>query len=368
MKLLLAACVAVCAIACSGHELDEDGLPTEEELAAFDTARPWNDQFGIPEDEPDGAAQVDKTRIITTHGWALRSQLYERCFDSQGAPITPCLWGYEPNDTFIGSMLEWSNVLWGRCGRYDSIDYSFQACALPSSKVTPGSKNWTYQIVYGDCPNDSARRNAMRAGVRVAFASVSGNHTNHTFTELTSTPVSSWHHITVRCAAPSEEALFPEDSIAAGFPTGYLRFQHSAPFSVTETCVETSLPTHGDQVRHLADRYFSYNSGSILFHWDQTWDFLANDCPIHKTLPGFYDRAWKALTMHELGHVFGFVHQNYTVAPENVMFGTMTCGRLNSPPSTWLRFMTDTLEAIDFPDTSKPLEIDARGLACYNPR
>lgn len=357
----------LCLIACSGEQLGAG----DAELG-----RPLTICAHPDDPEPEPSDQVDKgATVVSLHGFAMRSKLTPRCFNSAGDPIFPCIWGYEPctvnaqglcqTDTFISGLSEWDKNLFGRCGSEGPIT-EFRACIRPHGRATAADRTWYYRINLNDCPNDSARRTAMVNGIREGFENIDRN-SGHTFTEtiLTSLP----HTITVRCAVGSEvTALSADGALATGMPSGQLQFSFGAPNSVYEGCDESGYGTLGDSYLFATDRFFTYGSGAILMNWDTLWSELTS-CG-ERTQTGFYDRAIQFITMHELGHVMGFGHHQWSSVDErNVMYSAAAfCGWLNIPPAGgWLPQLEETLDLYDTTPGSNSASLVSTNLSCLTP-
>jgi hypothetical protein len=326
--------------ACSGEHLAALDDTADDPVIPF-CDHQEADEFEVPESVVENG-QVDKaTTVVLLHGWALRSRVAPRCFDSAGEPIFPCQSGYEPctnnssgicvGDTHLGSFKEARDMLLGRCGKEGS-GTEFRACLRPGGRSTTADKTWNYRIRSEDCVQDSTRLAAWRTGIRAAFLKA-GVNTRHTFNEVTTdrSPL-----ITVRCATAAETPVFTPRAAASGVPFGQLTFDFGSPVSVTETCDDSVYSAFGDQVRSLTDRFFSHRAGSIIFNWNVMWDHPEGGlsvCP-ERTQAGFYARAVEYITLHELGHVLGFVHQQWTQDTSNIMFaGSGQCSRINQTPT-----------------------------------
>lgn len=324
---------------------------------------PWADF-----DEPMGDA-VDKTLITALHGWAVEGQLYERCTNSQGQPISPCVWGYGPVDLNSTGLTDFTDNLLGRCGKYlDGEDFSFMPCLLPYAPDTVSGKRWKYKITWSDCPADAnapTRKANLSTGIRNAFAAAEIG-TGWDFVETTGND----QNITVRCAFGSEVTELnnasAQGAAGAGFPTGWWAFRHAAPFTITDSCTDGALPTFDDTLAHLSDQYFSYNTGVILINWSKFWTYSAA-CSEASGGNAFYQRAAKHVGLHELGHILGFGHMQYTSHPDNIMYSQRSCARFNAPPASYLPYVRMTLDRMDYPNSDPVLRVDRGALTCYDP-
>jgi hypothetical protein len=362
--------------ACSGEHLAAPEGTADDPVIPF-CDHHEADEFEVPESVEMPGGQVNKAdTIVLLHGWALRSKITSRCFDSDGDPIFPCQSGYEPctinssgicvGDTHISSFTEARQMLLGRCGK-EGAGTEFRACLRPGGRATTPDKTWNYRIRSEDCVQDATRLAQWRTGIRAAMAKA-GVNTRHTFNEVTTDTAPL---ITVRCAQSHEVPVFAPRAAASGVPLHQLTFEFGSPVSVNETCDDSAYGTFGNQVRSLTDRFFSHRSGAIVFNWNVMWDHADGGLSrcAERTQAGFYARAVEYITLHELGHVLGFVHQQWTADPSNIMFaGEGQCSRINQPPSGgFLEPMDEALRLYGADPGSETGTFLSTNLSCLSP-
>lgn len=383
MTRLAIAATTLLFLGCSGDSLPEDLI--QDPVADGES---W---CGTPGEElhvhDQDSGQVDKSgTMVSLQGWALRSSIKMRCFDSEGE-IVPCQAGKEPcsmngslclSDYHISGLREAKNNILDRCG---SVFADWSACAVPAGNTSTAGKTWRYKIDLSLCPNDTTLRNDFSQGVRDAFTNIDNDQLNAlTFIETTAA-VPPAQTITIRCATGTEIIEgFSLSAIAVGIPTGELTFESGfiADPPIQEQCADSAWGTFGaGPYPYRTDRMFSYSSALVAFDWANLWYGVtsqvwegAMDCGLGNE-PGFRRRVVQYLTLHEVGHVFGFHHYTYSTNPSNVMrapSGTFAdqCVRLGGPPLDAYQFPMDrAMSNFDY-DTDGDEEgtFDFPGLSC----
>jgi hypothetical protein len=319
--------------------------------------------------EHDGVGTVEKSMTTVGHGWALNGHV-EVLQD-----------GFEhwvPNDTNFTSRDDFAlGDLAGRCGRFDStLDVSWLPCAQPRlRKGVANGKRWTWRIVW---PTFEA------AGVSVAVWGTFRTIFENAITDAVNRVEEQTDIDFFKGDAAFEQNInIVYDNMAGVSATavaispvqGQISMSYAAANASLDHCETPSASGNiaGWEDLHIysfTDVIYTYNKFNIGVEFFRLMNWATTCNP---TTSQIRSRV-KSIMMHELGHGFGFSHEQlpgveYGASSNSIMTKAgMNCTwALNH--TGWNNEMRDTVNVADthvlgLPD---PIQITDNDISCHSP-
>lgn len=340
------------------EDLELPPIPDETPIDGHDYP---DDPEWLPQNEMIFGGAINKTDTIVGHGWSVEGNIQE---------LSDGLDHWVPNDFSYSSRDDFSEENLGRCGRFDgTVDNSWQACLVPRLRKNNGNKRWTWKIDWASFGLNPAQwqthMDNFNGGVVDAMNRVEAQ-----------SDIDFWRgdealsqNINI---VYNGDAAFGFAKVGAGYPRGAITMSYSADHSLIDMC-ETpaaagNVPGWQDlHVYHFADVYYTYNSATIEIQWNNLWGWIVSTCaaPTWTVARSMI----KTIIMHELGHVFGFAHQQLPTGSEgSIMLRNKTCTWANTHPG----WNGEMVEAVNRAHTHVLGEADTLNvwdtdLSCHSP-
>lgn len=362
---------------------DDESSPTDEGDAPFELdipldvePLPYDPDTPRPIDDPElysggpapvfAEGDVEKTQIPIVWGWAMSAtlkqqkkglnpkahcELFNKTCDNQNH--------YQSTALSISGWNDFNSHALGRCGRFDSgAEFDWMPCAVPAMEKKTGGKTFRWMFQNSNCPNDAAGREKILTGAQRAFAHLD-EQTHLTFQESSVDP-----HIVVRC-----EAIGSEGTLGGGFPRGDLKLRWGAAFAGEEQCLDSLGETNGQGNISYAftDFYYTYGKMDVVINWTNFFNWTTNGCAASAEDTRQIARS---VILHELGHTFGFQHQNVTFNVDlvEIMREQLSCAEAKRPGNSWYFTMHSLMNDADIPGPNDPHLIFDEDISCLFPQ